>query len=612
VEPASESPLGRWLDAYLGSTDDQLAVAERCIFSLFATTATNLRALPQSTYAKIAAQFAPSEYVTETAFFVEIALEPIFGAAQLEQRALAVRRQAEARVVLDNPSLGHPPNAHVVTGAQTLESVAPAQQQKLDLGASGTARWSWETDVYRLQRPSDYPTFSSVRSQCNWSSPVSLLEHTRANLQAAYSWPDDLDSFMRSHNSRDPTGLLTRECRQRWRDKATGDDIEWTITRIGPVVLSADETSINSQIEVLFLAAVPGAAAGHSAYITESLDTYLDMEGRDIAYPPVHPHHSNSQPVGFPESATCVAEEGIFAGFQPWTPQSASAFTKAPGLLSTSNSPGFGADLLGCKGGSGTSSCYYLNAAHGLGERAGWVRPAHTDMWSSSVVNTVDARADVELTLEYARKWVVPSRPELWTQLHTLDFSVVGTGAKYLSPATQEETGLAWHTYTMPRAGTFVASWFHTHAQGPSDLWVLDVAAETVLPSTVTQQCEDTGGCGVSRGISRGTLAPSGPFALEPLGLSAAGVQASIATTSVQHVRCAFRSRTEALPGGTYAYGRSPLRAATDGCDGWRFAAGDKVALIAFNWPTKLVGHQQHQRWWPIATFDDLDVSDLS
>ena len=145
-------------------------------------------------------------------------------------------------------------------------------------------------------------------------------------------------------------------------------------------------------------------------------------------------------------------------------------------------------------------------------------------MWTNSIINTQpdEHGRDVELYMEYGRKWVVPRQPDQWTSLANLDFSVVGDGSVYspassLAQARQQHTtssahdtgggtgndheerqkridtptsevepargtgtgtstsmgttsGILWHTYTMPRAGTFLASWFHTHANAPSDM----------------------------------------------------------------------------------------------------------------------------------------------
>jgi len=216
----------------------------------------------------------------------------------------------------------------------------------------------------------------------------------------------------------------------------------------------------------------------------------------------------------------------------------------------------------------------------------------------------------------YGRKWVVPQKPETWTPLFSLDFSVVGSGTMYtpkttLAGVAAGTTGLAWQTYTMPRKGTFVSSWFHSHAQAPSDFWVLDVAAEAVVPQGVQQYCARGGGCGTTHGTTYGILPWAADIALEPLGTSAYEVQSNILATASEHVRCAYTSRNQHISGGEYDYGRSPLRAANGRCDDWTFEAGDKVTLIAFNWPSNLTEVSQHNRWFAVATFDGLDVTDL-
>ena len=88
-------------------------------------------------------------------------------------------------------------------------------------------------------------------------------------------------------------------------------------------------------------------------------------------------------------------------------------------------------------------------------------------------------------------------------------------------------------------------------------------------------------------------------------------VQRSILAKASEHVRCAYRSRNEEISGGDYNYGRSPLRAANGRCDDWSFEAGQKVSFLAFTWPTNISEVNQHNRWFAVATFDNLSVADF-
>lgn len=144
---------------------------------------------------------------------------------------------------------------------------------------------------------------------------------------------------------------------------------------------------------------------------------------------------------------------------------------------------------------------------------------------------------------------------------------------------------------------------------------MLDTDADAVLPSFLREHCEAIHGCGNSRdhtGKQYGTFPQTGDIALEPLGTSAEEMQERLlASGAGRHVRCAYRSRYRLLNG--TAYGISPLRAANGRCDGWRFEAGQRISLIAFNWPNNLTSEiRQHQRWFATAAFDGLAASDLA
>merc|ERR1711871_1215587 len=96
-------------------------------------------------------------------------------------------------------------------------------------------------------------------------------------------------------------------------------------------------------------------------------------------------------------------------------------------------------------------------------------------------------------------------------------------------------TGLAFHTYKMPRSGKFVSSWYHSHPQCPSEMWVLDANYADVVPKHVRRKCLTSGVCAFSHGQSYGTTVDHtiesrgtkfrSDIGLEPLGTSAAEIK---------------------------------------------------------------------------------------
>ena len=554
--------------------------------------------------------------------------------------------------------------AHTVSDAHRAQPLVEPVFVKIPTALPAVAA-EWEEKQFRLQSPQAYRnTYAKVREQCEWSESVALINHTKLQLQATYPWGDDIGQWVGAppyeNGCSTRTAMLpTSVCRHVEKDEATGDDVEWTITRIGPLTVpKADAGTIDFQNAgyacFTFHTASPSTFRGRTSFLTEvrhrrsmtcttnpspnpnpdlgpdpdpdpnpqTIDAYYGADLNDIDYPPIHPHHSNSAVVGYQSRATWKGgPDSEFGSFAAWPPQTVNDFAYGVGE-SSENTPGFNADMLGCPEGQGsTSACFYVSVPQALGSRTGFPRVAHTDMWSNTNINTLndDNGRDVTVVMEYGRKWVMPKQPELWTSLFSLDFSVHGTGMTYapkasLAGSSGSSTGMVWHTYTMPKAGKFVASWFHTHASAISDMWVMDADADAVVPQYLRDHCETINGCGTSYGTSYGVLASTGDINLEALNTTASDVQASILATSGVHVRCAYRSRQVEIANGAMPYGRCPLRAANNKCDDWSFAAGQKISILAFNWPTKLVGvdFQQHQRWFTVASFDALDVNDLA
>lgn len=188
-----------------------------------------------------------------------------------------------------------------------------------------------------------------------------------------------------------------------------------------------------------------------------------------------------------------------------------------------------------------------------------------------------------------------------------------------------------FHTYTMPVGGEFLGSWFHSHPVAASEMWVLDAHASTLIPADF-QQCATTvvapapparnnggdidagGGMGAmdkllgnrTTTICRKTSAHSyGTIAALPLkvGWSIRSMQQWILDVGngARALRCRYRTQARIMH--DEPYGRAPMRDleySPARCDNWRFAAGDYVTLIAFNYPGPQA-EQQHQRWFSVA-----------
>jgi len=510
-----------------------------------------------------------------------------------------------------------------------------------------TVTTTWDGNQFAFHAPQAYQTnYSRVREICTWSEPITLLEHIRSEIDGnAYGWGDDLGGFnggsmgdnypREAECCRRTWHLPTRVCRHRERDEVTGDEVEWTITRIGPFTALKAHAGPTDMIDsnngwhcFTFPAATPSNADGRTVFVTESLDAYYEAtsqetsELRDVGYPPIHPHHSNVIPARYRQSAVWQSPSSEFHALPAFVPRTAEYFASGAGLGSM-NTPGNNADLVACEGGNSTAACFYVAVPRSLGARVGFAKPANTDLWSNTIVNTLsDANGrNASLVMEYARRYVIPSQPQQWTPLFSFDFSVVGSGTLY-HPALRRlteplmRTGMAWHTYTMPRAGTWVASWMHTHSQAPSEMFVLDTHAEAAVPPRIVAHCAAIGGCGVSSagGTAYGVLPKAADIALEPLNTTAHEVRAAILSgPAASHVRCAYRSTNLKLPNSDVPYIRGAMREANGKCDGWRFEAGERISLIAFQYETGVLPPDfgQHQRWFATAAFEGLDVSEL-
>ena len=79
VVEATHRPFGVWAEDHLAATRSDLRAATKCVHSVFATTATNLRARPRQFYSSLRAVFQGQEAVSEDAFFLEWSAELAYG-----------------------------------------------------------------------------------------------------------------------------------------------------------------------------------------------------------------------------------------------------------------------------------------------------------------------------------------------------------------------------------------------------------------------------------------------------------------------------------------------------------------------------------------------------
>ena len=364
-----------------------------------------------------------------------------------------------------------------------------------------------------------------------------------------------------------------------------------------------------------------------TAYLVGALDTYYDSEGNEIGYPPVHPHHSNSNLIGYPEEMTQIGN-GTFANWFPWPPQTTSYAPFRSTLMkhnrppepitqhdSSMNSPGHNVDLLDCRGrGVEVSACGYLQTPRGWA----WTVPHKTDLWSSTILNSVHGWTPKTIYMEYGRKFLYPaSKEEAPKPLWTLQFAVNGCGDTYRSSAAEAAAGgqqhmsVIWHVYRMPASGHFVSGWLHTHAQMASELWVVAGDIESMLPHSLVANCYSTGACAADTGGgSRGCT--SDMLLAPPLAVGAADIAERV-LAKPHTLRCQYKSRNIVADG--RAYGRQGLRSLASAtqlgrCDNWTFSAGQHVSLLAFNHPPKAaetLGNAkhlpQHQSWMAVTAF---------
>ena len=566
----------------------------------------------------------------------------------------------------------------------------------------------WRMPQYSIQSPQAYrDDYAERRKGCTWVRSGGLMNHI-----TKYGSPA-LRAMTRNELARlvplqlgklsEFFDLPVSVCEQKPVWQSDGSFRQTMITRLGPVRLRG------GWFRATYLPARP---RGQHSLLVATIDAYYNaLNGSELGYPPLHPHHSNSIITGYPRQYTSGGR-GEFADWYPWS--GLTLDDAAIGGQSSMNSPGFNADLMDCEeardGGAAPNACYYLQLPKGYG----WPVSAETDFWSSTLLNSVAGWTDPPIYVEYGRTYDVIPRPESPPQplpamrpVWTLDFPVIGSGGTFTDQAiekaaakavcakegdtckcngtviysgnglehiakdvdreivcsneafggdptfnspkycycvgtrrsAEDAVSVAWHTFQMPAAGRFVASWYHTHAQAASELWVLDGDVHNMLPKRLVDICYGRRHCTWTGPSSRGTGHRCGDDGLTVpqrrklcnqmrgqnipndlkdvwLGDPALNISASDVRNSVlRHgdgaaLRCQFKSRNSLSQRGPFVgvHGREAARAraSESTCDGWEFAAGQNISVLAFNYPTVRLGnrHDQHARWFVVTALD--------
>lgn len=325
--------------------------------------------------------------------------------------------------------------------------------------------WDLEGSQYRLQSPETLETsYAERRKEClDWSPPTPLDQYMKGQLEArsfttvSKRMFDELcfRPFGPFHGC--DWAASVSYCRHRLVEVVGGvsRDVEYVFTRVKTLNMAPTEYRSVTVLQ-------PRPTVGGPAYLVESFDGIFDDWLREILYPPVHPHHSNTLISG--KRPTILRE------FLPFTVADHDAFEAARlgtsskhnvpksilfklGLdrrspwfrsslsFASANSPGYNVDLLGChgrrepqllaalnaavaiaatateaRGGAspaavaakqlpvhGMGACYYLKQPDGFG----WLLDDVTDFFSNTVAKDVrKAGPPINLTWEFGRKYV--------------------------------------------------------------------------------------------------------------------------------------------------------------------------------------------------------------
>ena len=424
------------------------------------------------------------------------------------------------------------------------------------------------------------------------------------------------------------------------------------IHRVGPF-----DVPVGHSAELDFAPETPD----EHAFITENLQSVRTVSGDHYTYPPLHPHHIMVSPRPSASSATTDPALVFAPRFREWyrnqvfvagspfvTPQSmcddhhpaCMYFVFPPGLgiekpkdvtfASMSRLDNIGPSALRnltlelgwtWRGGAAAAqglikpiiNCWFAadkTMGHGYSVLRGM---GETMVWRTCVAPRCASRrlrADLGPISRDFRRITLTRAARAFGRCHNLAKS-----GRRSAPTTGRSDDAVRTTlrYRMPSGGYFhPGGTVHIHSRLRSQVWVLDVDAESVLPDALTR-----GGDAQSRSVAlpyeydyNGSLTRESqlPAELAARGLSIRAVQQHILAHHSSTVKCAYGGRqiTEEVDGVTVAADHGIHAAVGNWCEEfqWRFEAGQAIAILGFNDACD-EDILMHSHWHPYATFDD-------
>jgi len=416
-----------------------------------------------------------------------------------------------------------------------------------------------------LQAPHVFVTwYMQERKRCTWNTADDSAVFSMQQMNQSQSEVDYLGdrSFVATWQSTLKSRIAT--CVMP-KINVDGSMSQLSITRFGPFDVPPGKLHY-----ILLLLPRPADLDGQLPFLVETFDGILKRDNSSVPYPPVHPHHSALRIIGH-------RPQDVWSRFPAFPYASSWSDVGMRGGVS-SNIPGFVPDMR-CERLGDPNACFYVKMPPGTGIE----HSPNLDWWTDTMVNDVSREHTHDIFLEFGRKWKHVKNGTL-RRVWVLDFCIAknGNALPYLLPAGPTPS-VAWQSYQMPGQGQFLASYFHTHGQTPSELWVLEGLRK--LPALF--------GDNMSAGIENiAHLLPSEVTMLAAL--------REFITSNRHALRCRFRSSREWIKGSFYSRGGLRYRRSQTTCDNWAFDSGTRIILIAVNHATE-VAFAQHSRWWVLT-----------
>jgi len=421
---------------------------------------------------------------------------------------------------------------------------------------------SWQRfNARSWSHPTKRKEYESVEGACSWSRSLNLNSHNEVFRHLSGGFPktwatldDGRADF--AGNSDDPAlqhlqdHLEVQTCEKKIQ-RGNADVLLWQITRVRPILLPSTLT-----FEMVILPAAPTS----EAYLVQSLDALTDLHGY-VEFPPVHPHHSQTIPIGMDVSR----QNATFKNFralpnmlhEPIAPITAYSFF-----------PGFLPDMI-CEDEVDSMACLYLATPDGSGIH----KPTGAEFWTHTRINDVrDPKDDrlLNLTLTYARLWLLPQRWKHPLKITVLYFSISHFEVKpFLIPANRGTT-IAWKVWRFPCPITFLGSFLHTHADVGSRVMVLRTNISHSLPGKQGYAIPHNGSSTLQRRIMT---------RFQPL------------------VLCIFKSRSAR---GAWRDDNNTSSDLLNSCDACRFQQDESMTMVAFFQPS-LVDVPMHSKLMVMA-----------